>query len=232
MKIKNEDITKKFVSTVKNTANEIANTVKEIKIPEIKIVKPENHSSETKAIKTIPINNTLKIIYYLMAVDGEIYQGEERKFIEIGIEFDKDFLDKKAIIENECKNQMDKAYDVEDHFEVIKEGIYKELININSNDSMVTPKLLLWDLLSIAYSDNRYSSKERELIKYIARNLDIDKSTFIEMESSIETFIALENEEKWLKTTNKQYSITEEKIIELENRKNTILKSIKELIFL
>ena len=144
--------------------------------------------SETVEIIDVPAISTksaIKIIFYLMAADGEVYHSEEEKFDSIGTELDPTFLDNKNRIVNECKKQLDKVIDYEDYYETLKEGIDAALNDSKiTEDTFITPKLLVWNLLAIAYSDENYDETERKLIKYIVRKTNIDKAIFLEMESS------------------------------------------------
>ena len=101
-----------------------------------------------------------------------------------------------------------------------------------TDDTFITPKLLVWDLLTVAYSDEEYNETERKLIKYIVRKTNIDKAIFLEMESSILTLIDIEKELDWIKTTNKQYLVIEAMVNELKDRRNVIFESVKDLIML
>ena len=92
--------------------------------------------------------------------------------------------------------------------------------------------MLVWDLLTIAYSDESYDESERRLLKYIVRKLSIDKSVFLEMESSILTLMDLERELNWIKTTDRPYLTIENMVNELADRKNVIFESVKDLIAL
>ena len=82
----------------------------------------------------------------------------------------------------------------------------------------------------MAYSDDSYGEEEQRLIKYIARKTNIDRAVMLEMESSIRTILAIENELHWIKTTNRPYLTIEAMVNELEDRKAVIFDSIKELI--
>ena len=62
--------------------------------------------------------------------------------------------------------------------------------------------------------------------------MNIDKTIFLEMESSILTLIDIEKEIAWIKTTNKPYLTIEAMVNELADRKNVIFESIKDLISL
>ena len=185
------------------------------------------------SITAISTRNAIKIIYYLMAVDGQIFHEEEAKFDLIGKELDPNYSTNKEQIMKECQFQLDKVIDPEDYYDTLQDGVEEALMSSKiTEDTFITPKLLVWDLLTIAYSDESYDEKERKLIKYIVRKLNIDKTIFLEMESSILTLIDIEKEIAWIKTTNKPYLTIEAMVNELADRKNVIFESIKDLISL
>jgi uncharacterized tellurite resistance protein B-like protein len=189
--------------------------------------------SEVLEFKVLSTRCALKIIYYLMAADGEVFHSEEEKFDAIGKELDPAFSENKESIVAECRAQMSKVLDPDDYFDVLQDGVEDALLASKpSDDSFVTPKLLVWDLLTVAYSDEQYDEAERKLLKYIVRKTNIDKAIFLEMESSILTLMDIEKELTWIKTTNKPYLTIEAMVNELMDRKNVIFESVKDLISL
>ncbi len=218
----------------------------DVKAPEIKVPnqvrellrkKPrkdeQDRAAEPLTIRAISTRNAIKIIYYLMAADGEIFHSEEDKFDAIGTELDPDFAENKEQIVKECKAQMENVIDPEDYYDVLQDGVELALFSsVRTEDSFITPKLLVWDLLTIAYSDESYDESERRLLKYIVRKLGIDKAAFLEMESSILTLMDLERELNWIKTTDRPYLTIESMVNELADRKNVIFESAKDLIAL
>ena len=192
--------------------------------------KDDNNSLEIKIIST---RCALKIVYYLMAADGEIFHSEEEKFDSIGKELDPDFAKNKEQIVKECQAQLDKVMEPDDFYDVLQDGVEDALLaSRQTADSFITPKLLVWNLLTIAYSDEHYDETERKLIKYIVRKTNIDKAVFLEMESSILTLMDIEKELTWIKTTNRPYLVIEGMVNELADRKNVIFESVKDLISL
>lgn len=226
---------------------EVKAAVKEVKVPDMSSVKakvfdvkeslkkkqPGQEPSEPDEIKTISTRSALKIVYYLMAADGEILSSEEEKFDSIGRELDPFFADHKAELVQECRAQMEKTLDLEDYYDVLQDGVEEALrSSLTSADTFITPKLLVWDLLTIAYSDNAYDETERRLVKYVVRKTSIDKAVFLEMESSILTLMDIERELAWIKTTDKPYLTIEAIVNELVDRKNVVFESVKDLISL
>lgn len=193
----------------------------------------DQDESEVLEIKTVSTRCAMKIIYYLMAADGEVFHSEEEKFDSIGNELDPDFSKKKESITGECQAQLDKVIDPDDYYEVLQDGVEDALLASRPTaDSFITPKLLVWNLLTIAYSDENYDETERKLIKYIVRKTNIDKAVFLEMESSILTLMDIEKELSWIKTTDRPYLVIEAMVNELADRKNVIFESVKDLIAL
>ena len=213
--------------------------VKDVKIPDVKDVfkKREQPKQEEKPevikINSVSTKNALKIIYYLMAADGQVFHSEEEKYDSIGKEIDPEFADHKEQIIKECQAQLDKVIDPCDYYDVLQDGIEDVLLSSRQTaDTFITPKLLVWNLLTVAYSDERYDEAERKLIKYIVRKTDIDKALFLEMESSILTLMDIEKEIAWIKTTNRPYLTIEAMVNELADRKGVIFESVKDLIAL
>ena len=233
-------------SKVKEATENAVDKVKETKLSDIKLPEKKDstkkeiikknydvNAEETLSVKAISTRSAIKVIYYLMAADGEIFHSEEEKFDAIGLELDPEFLEIKEKIITECQSQLDKVIDVEDYYDVLQDGVEDALLlSKQTEDTFITPKLLVWDLLTVAYSDESYDDVERKLLKYVVRKLDIDKAVFLEMESSIQTLIDIENEISWIKTTDKPYLTIEAMVNELADRKNVIFESVKDLITL
>jgi len=194
-----------------------------------------NTTEQTAApkIKCIATRNALQIIYYLMAADGTVFHSEEEKFDAIGAELDPDFSDNKPAIIKDCQAQLEKVIDPEDYYDVLQDGVEEAILSSNETaDTFITPKLLVWNLLAIAYSDENYDEDERKLLKYTVRKLGIDKAVFLEMESSMLTMLDIEKEIAWIKTTDRPYLTIEAWVNELTKRKTVIFDSVKDLITL
>lgn len=224
--------TKKVAETVRDTAKEIdKDKVKEIF--KKKETKPKEIPLLPVDVQKIPLYSALKIIYYLMSVDGSVSQEENDKFDVLGNDFVNDFASLKEILVEECKVSVVNTIDAVDYYDVVQEAVGDLLLTpIKSEDVCVSPKFVLWNLLAFAYSDENYAEAERRLIKYFVRKLNIDKAIFLELESSLVTLMDLEKELAWIKTTDKPYLTIEAIVKELENRKRVIFESIKDIITL
>lgn len=244
---------KSLKDRMKGSLDTLKTAAKTVKVPEIK--KPEINLSDIKIppvkdlfqkrgtgqedesapirITSISTRNALKVFYYMMAADGELFHGEEEKFDLIGQEISPEFEKIRADVIAECQQQLDKVIDSADYYDVLQDGVEDALLSsAKTADSFITPKLLVWDLLTLSYSDEQYDETERRLLKYIVRKLDIDKAVFLEMESSIQTLMDLEKEQQWIKTTERPYLTIEAMVNEIEDRKHVIFDSVKALIAL
>lgn len=188
---------------------------------------------EVQEVKAVSARNAIKIIYFLMAADGEICHGEEEKFDMLGAELDPAFAESKEQIIKECRSSMEKAIDAEDYYDALKDGVEEALTSdVGEAEPQILPKVLVWDLLSVAYSDEKYDEIERKLLKYVVRKCNMDKAVFLEMESSMLTLVDLEKELEWIKTTDRPYLKIEAMVNELADRKNVVCESVYDLISL
>lgn len=193
----------------------------------------EQKQIEAPEIIAISPINAVKAFYYLMSADGTIALEEEEKFDLIGAQIDADFAEHKEQIIGVCKAQLEKVVDPADYYDAVQDGVEEALMVEQKVDrGFVSPKLLVWNMLTIAYSDEEYNEDERKLIKYVVRKLNISKDVFLEMENSLLTVSDIEKEISWIKTTNRPYLTIEEHVKELEKRRNDIFESVKALIYL
>ena len=227
---------------VQSAVNSVADKVKEVKKPEIKMPgnlfqKKENDGNEETIpnleVTALSVRSVMKIIFYMMSVDGEVLHNEEEKYDEIGREFDPDYDSKKEMIIGACKTQMQKSVDPEDYYTLVQDGVEIAIREgANSKNAMITPKVLLWNLMTIAYSDGFYDENERQLLKYTALKLNVDKTVLLEMESSFLAIRDLDEELNWIKRTDRPYLTIESMVNEIADRKSAILDSVKDLISL
>ena len=102
-----KDFGKGLKSSLHDAVDTVKSKAKEVELPDIKEAgektseriksifkktdgdKPSNETTAlTQSITSISARSAIKIIYFLMAADGEIYHGEEEKFDLIGMELD------------------------------------------------------------------------------------------------------------------------------------------------
>ena len=184
-------------------------------------------------IRVLSSEAAILALFYLMAVDGQIHKDEEEKLLDIAKELDPAFAEHKDAIRDVCKKEFDQSLSQEKLYQVIESSVEKLLAeDAPTKDALVTPKILVWDMMTIAYSDGDYSEEEHDLIQFVADKLEVDRAILLELESSMETLSALEKEEQWIKTTNRPYLEIEAHVNEIADRKNVIFQSIQDLVTL
>lgn len=176
--------------------------------------------------------NAVKAFYYLMAADGEVCGGELERFAEIAGELDgESFADYKDALIEECKAQIARAVTEDEAYDVVQEGLDEALVGGMSETLDGIPvRLLVWDMLAIAFTDDAYSELERKLILHVVRTLKMDRSVFMEMEQLIKTAASVDKVLAWIKTTDRSYAEVSPVVEELEKRRAVIVGSAKALI--
>lgn len=228
---------------IQDAAAAVKNKAEDIDLPDVKapnIVKgifdreeEETAPSIIEGAKVLSTESALKLVYYLMAVNGEIYHAEEEKFILIGKELDPAFEKNRKAIVKACETHTKKAEGKNNYYTAVQKGVDTAIfMSEPSKDSFITPKLLIWDLLTIAYSDDEYDATEKKLIRHIVKELNVNKADFLEMESSFLTLVDIQKEIDWIKTTDRPYKEIEVVVNELTERQKIIFESVNDLIML
>ena len=181
--------------------------------------------------RVISKDGALKAFYYLMAIDGDVSIELER-FDEIGREFYKEgFDDVKQSIIDECQKQIESTLVDDELYDVIQEGLDVAINDtVNHKEEGVYPRLLIWDMLSLAFADSDFSDSEKRLISHVARVLEVEKDILMEMEHLMRTADAVLKELDILNQSNRPYSEIRPLVDEIEKRKQTITKAAEELI--
>ena len=90
--------------------------------------------------------------------------------------------------------------------------------------------MLVWDMISVAYSDEDYSDVEKRLINHVARLLEVDKSILLEMDQYVGAADSIQRELDYLNNSQKPYAEIRPIVDEMENRKTAITEAVKALI--
>lgn len=182
-------------------------------------------------IKVISKEGALKAFYYLMLIDG-VTEFEKERFQEIGKELlGESFQEIGEVIIEECENDISSVDIDEVRYDIIQEGIDKSLNEIVSTiEEGVVPRLLVWNMLTLAYSDSDYTENENRLISHVTRVLQIEKSVLVEMKQLISVAHSIQDEKELLENSTKVYSEVRPLIDELEKRQNTIVEAATDLI--
>ena len=240
---KGEEVVTTQTEKAENTKTAINNALAGQKNKEAAIPTRDALAAQKSKEAVIPMCDALHIMYCLMAVDGKITEEEEDKFQEIGIACDPNFAGYRDSLIEEClaASRLETVYghafvpetpeDEEDYYNQIHDYV-GDLIAENKLNaaSGVRAKILLWDLLAIAFSEGDYSANEKRLIRYFAKRAGVEHTVLLEMENTIRTLAAIEREEEWLKSTDRPYRVIEERLNELADRKNTIMQGVNALV--
>ena len=185
--------------------------------------------NEREDEKLLP-EDALKIIYLLMLSDKAVSDEENARFDHVVSELDvENSCDKTAIVDNCCAIVASSNSD--DYLDFITDGIQDALHHSRlSGKGTIDKKLLLWDLLAVAYSDGEYSESEKAVLRVINRRMEIDPSIILEMETAVSTIDALARQEDELRQSNRSYAEIDRCLKEIEYRKNVIMQSVQELL--
>lgn len=209
---------------VKNVSNVVDDTVKAGGEMLDDLVNAVNSKNATVKIDENEI--ILKLIYIVMIADGKITNEELETFNSICEIICDDFIIQKDRLlekfnQNIIQNDEDTLYD---QFS----DVLSEYIQLNKNNH--EHKLLLWNLMTIVYSDHDCSDLELRLIKAVLRKLNIDEIDYLSMRNSIQTLISLENEKEWLKKSERSFSSVDTYIKNIEKQEQIIIESVYALI--
>ena len=178
------------------------------------------------------IRDSLRLIYSLMVVDGAVSDEERERLFEIGQELDPNFASYQTSLDEEGTGLLNKPSENEEDY---YDNVHDHVSNIIHTAAVpkgngLRGKILLWDLLSVAYSEGDYSAEEKRLLRFISKSVGVDHAVLLEMEQTMKTLLAIEAEENWLKNTDRPYAVVEERVNELADRKNTIMQGVQALL--
>ena len=182
-------------------------------------------------MKLFSAKSVLSVFYYLIAIDGEISKDELEKFDEIGKEIDLDnyFSYKESLIE-ECSNKIRGIKDIDDYYDILIENVDRALYDNSAEDKNIPSRLLIWNMLVIAFSNGEYAGIERKLIRHTVRVVNVEENVFLQMEQLVKTSVSVEKELEWIKQTDRSYSEVVPVVAELEKRLTNISIFARQLI--
>ena len=191
----------------------------------------------------------IQIYYYLIAADGEISEQELECFLEIAKETDPLFDQYKDALMQECKNQVGKIGGQEKRYDVLKEGI--DLVHHDQRRDIlrgsagkageIDANRFIWNMLSIAMSDEKYADEECEMIQYVVEKFELDAAVFLELENAMKAIVDIDRSIARMTCKEKPFVITEAYwnvkssevcglIDEFINRKEIIFNSVKKMM--
>lgn len=174
----------------------------------------------------ITVVDSLQIIYAIMKADGELSQQEKNMFENIGKQIDETFIDDKTMIETVVDSHFKNDIDNDSY---VVASINSAIINSkNKKERGIKPKHLLLNLLSMAFCDG-ISEKEAKAIRYFASELNID-DCIDEFSQSILALSEIENQQKFMTDSNRQYYLIKENLEQLQLRRDVISTNLQSLI--
>ena len=145
----------------------------------------------------------------------------------LGSEFD---AMKDAIIEA-CQEALEAASVDDIRYDIIQEEMDKALSdNVDDFKNGVVPRLLVWNMLTLAHSDSDFTESENRLISHVVRVLQIDRSVYAEMKQLIMAGEAIQGQLDFLGNSERPYSEIRPLADEVENRRKTIIEAARALI--
>lgn len=176
--------------------------------------------------------SAISVFYGLIYVDGEVGEDELQKLDELGNELDpENYADYRDDIIAEEQAQHEKMIDDEDFYDVIAEHVHEALLETADDPTEGVPsRLLLWNMLTLAFTNGDYAAAQRRLIKHVARIAGIQTSVFLEMEQLMQTYVSVEKEREWLRTSQRPYTEIEPIVAEMDDRIQVLTTSVEALI--
>ena len=98
------------------------------------------------------------------------------------------------------------------------------------NRDKKTQAKVIWTLINLGYSDDRYSEPEQKVISFLVDYWKMDNTVLSDMTDTAETILALTKQKEWIKTTNKPYDIISKFINEIDESINQLFQNIEILI--
>ena len=174
----------------------------------------------------------LTAFYYLMLADGDVSAAEEETFNALGAELAGDsFAQYRGELIEQCLAQMDTKIDPEDQADVAMEGVDIALTALTDTpEEGISPRHLVWNLLTVAFSSGSYDPQERRFIKHVVRTCGVDHAVFAEMEEIMKASLAVARELEWLAASDRPYAQMRPIVDEMEKRRAVIMRCAQQLI--
>ena len=170
------EMAKKGTGAVKQYLKNAKETDERVK----KALKESERSNDT-----VLAEDALKMIYLLMMADSKISHEEKERFASIVPELDVERDCDAQSIADTC-NALIVSSNRDEYMDFIMDGIQDALHHSKeSGKGTIGKKLLLWNLLAVAYSDGEYSENEKKVLRTVNRRMEIDPSIILEMEAAV-----------------------------------------------
>ena len=115
-----------------------------------------------------------RILYYLMAADGDVKPEELEKFDLIGNALLQNYAQIRDSLLQQCEDATSKINENDSRTDAINDLVDKEIETAeSSDDDLMDPSLLVWNMLVTAMSDQDYAEPEIEIASHAATSLGI-----------------------------------------------------------
>ena len=220
------------LQSAKNTASDFAENAGAA-VSDLVARTTSDENERINGIARISKIGATRILYYLMAADGDVKPEELEKFDLIGNALLQNYAQIRDSLLQQCEDATSKINENDSRTDAINDLVDKEIETAeSSDDDLMDPSLLVWNMLVTAMSDQDYAEPEIEIASHAATSLGIRRDRFAELENSAFALSDLEREACWLKTSGRPYSQVAPLVAEVEKRQEIIFKSIRDLIAL
>ena len=216
-------------NAAKDTADNVAGAIGSVVGPkEEELILPPQVGLTTR--------DALRLFYYELSADGRVNDDELAKFKEICTTFAKDVPESElSALVDDCQGRLDASQSsVNPLISVIAcvdKLLYEPSVYTDVEDVFI-PRLVIWNMLAIAYGDGECAEAERDLVDHVAQVVEVDNPVVLELESFALTIADLEREEAWIKTTDRPYLSIESALQDIEARKSAVMDGVADLIAL
>ena len=120
-----------------------------------------------------------------MAADGDVKPEELEKFDLIGNALLQNYAQIRDSLLQQCEDATSKINENDSRTDAINDLVDKEIETAeSSDDDLMDPSLLVWNMLVTAMSDQDYAEPEIEIASHAATSLGIRRDRFAELENS------------------------------------------------
>lgn len=166
-----------------------------------------------------------------MMADNEVSEKEMKKLELILNDIDvNDLVDRQSLI-NECTENIDNNEGKHKRLILIQDKVERELSESDDDDA-IPAKLLLCNMLSMAYSDGTYSENEKNLIQYFTIRMEIPVDIALEIENTLFAYLDIERELDIIVNIDRYYRDIYPIVESLNDRKELLYNNIIDLIIL
>lgn len=181
-------------------------------------------------MKYFDTKSAIKSFYYLIAVDGKITPDELTKLDEVGAEIDPEgYSTYKDQLIAECAGKVQKYVGQDDYSDILQELIDEALSETEITERIST-RMVIWNMMVLAHSDESFDEEERKVIRHIARLTETEYSVILEMDQILKAYRDVMTELEWLGQSQRPYAEIRPHVEEIENRKKVLMRDAMELI--